>query len=88
MRQEQGGFVRDDLIRMAIQCNLITTVNRESVYMDALAEFAELVAGQERKWIGFTQEEVKNLILSFDWRAPVEHFVASLEAQLKEKNCG
>ena len=52
MRQEQGGFVRDDLIRMAIQCNLITTVNRESVYMDALAEFAELVAGQERKWIG------------------------------------
>jgi hypothetical protein len=40
---------RDEIIRMAIQCQLITTANRDGVYMDALERFASLVAGSERE---------------------------------------
>lgn len=35
---------RDDVIRMAVQCQLVTTANREGIFMDALDQFAQLVA--------------------------------------------
>lgn len=41
-------MTRDELIRMAVQCNLVNAGNREGLYMDAIAEFAELVALAER----------------------------------------
>jgi hypothetical protein len=34
---------KDKLIRMAIQCQLVNTSNREGVYMDSLEAFAKLV---------------------------------------------
>jgi len=40
---------RDEIIRMAIQCQLVTTGNRDGVYMDALERFAALVAEAERE---------------------------------------
>lgn len=40
---------RDELIRMAIKCNLVTTGNRGGVYMDALERFATLIVEAERE---------------------------------------
>jgi len=34
---------RNKIIRMAIQCQLVNTSNREGIYMDSLEEFAKLV---------------------------------------------
>ena len=42
-------MTRDEIIRFAIQCHLVTTGNRDGVYMDALTEFANLVAAKERE---------------------------------------
>ena len=42
-------MTRDEIIRMAIQCQLVTTGNRDGVYMDALERFAALVAEAERE---------------------------------------
>ncbi len=42
-------MTRDDIIRMAVKCQLVNASNREGLYMDALAEFAELVAEAERE---------------------------------------
>jgi hypothetical protein len=39
---------RDDVIRMAVECQLVTTANRDGIYMEALERFAELVAAAER----------------------------------------
>jgi len=40
---------RDDIIRMAIECQLVTTANRDGIYMEALERFAKLVAAAERE---------------------------------------
>jgi hypothetical protein len=40
---------RDDIIRMAVECQLVTTANRDGIYMEALERFAELVAAAERE---------------------------------------
>ncbi len=37
-------MTQDEIIRFAIQCRLVTTGNRDGLYMDALTEFAKLVA--------------------------------------------
>ena len=42
-------MTHDEIIRFAIQCNLVTTGNRDGLYMDALMEFANLVAAKERE---------------------------------------
>ena len=42
-------MTRDDIIRMAVKCQLINAGNREGLYMNALAEFADLVAAAERE---------------------------------------
>ena len=55
-------------------------------FIAKLVKYDQDLTAEKKEWVGFTQEEVKDLIRSFDWRAPVEHFVASLEARLKEKN--
>ena len=48
-------MTHDEIIRFAIQCNLVTTGNRDGLYMDALTEFANLVAA---KALAQTQEPV------------------------------
>lgn len=35
---------RDDIIRMAVECQLVTTANRDGIYIEALERFANLVA--------------------------------------------
>jgi len=40
---------RDDIIRMAVECQLVTTANRDGIYMEALERFAELAAAGERE---------------------------------------
>ena len=42
-------MTQDEIIRFAIQCRLVTTGNRDGIYMDALIEFANLVAAKERE---------------------------------------
>jgi len=42
-------MTQDDIIRMAVQCQLINAGNRDGLYMDAIAEFANLVAAAERE---------------------------------------
>jgi len=39
----------DDIIRMAVECQLVTTANRDGIYVEALERFAELVAAAERE---------------------------------------
>ena len=39
----------DDILRMAIECQLVTTGNREGIYSEALIRFAALVAAHERE---------------------------------------
>ena len=42
-------MTQDEIIRFAIQCHLVTTGNRDGIYMEALTEFANLVAAEERE---------------------------------------
>jgi len=44
MRKQESA--QDEIIRFAIQCRLVTTGNRDGIYMDALTEFANLVAAK------------------------------------------
>lgn len=44
MRKQESA--QDEIIRFAIQCRLVTTGNRDGLYMDALTEFAKLVAAK------------------------------------------
>jgi len=44
-------MTRDEIIRIAVQCHLVTTANRDGVYMDALERVAVLVAEAEREAI-------------------------------------
>jgi len=44
-------MIQDEILRMAIQCQLVNTNNRTGIYVDALHEFAKLVAQHERNEI-------------------------------------
>lgn len=55
---------RDDIIRMAIECQLVTTANRDGVYMEALERFAELVAAAEREECAKVCEQQKDYFIT------------------------
>jgi hypothetical protein len=55
---EEGNMTREDIIRMAIECQLVTTTNRDGIYIEALERFAELVAAAEREACAKVCEEV------------------------------
>jgi hypothetical protein len=42
-------MTQEDIIRMAVTCQLVTTANRDGVYMEALEAFAALVAAAAQK---------------------------------------
>jgi hypothetical protein len=44
-------MTEDEIIRFAIQCHLVTTGNRDGLYMDSLIEFAHLVAAKKQERI-------------------------------------
>jgi hypothetical protein len=39
----------DDILRMAIECQLVTTGNREGIYSEALMRFARMAMQHERE---------------------------------------
>jgi hypothetical protein len=39
---------RDDVLRLAVQCQLVTTGNREGAYVEAIERFATLLIVEER----------------------------------------
>lgn len=56
-------MTKDDLIRIAIQCNLVTTSTRDGFYIDALERFANLVcAKNEESKINITKKEIELLL--------------------------
>jgi len=68
---------RDDIIRMAVECQLVTTANREGIYIEALERFAKLVAAKDTEllqqllWLcskdgGWTLEEAANTICEIE----------------------
>lgn len=57
---------RDDILRMAIQCQLITTGNRDGIYMEALEHFADLVTAAEREACARVCEEHAAEIHGYD----------------------
>jgi hypothetical protein len=42
-------MTQDEIIRMAVKCQLLTTSNRDGLYAQALEAFAKLVAEKERE---------------------------------------
>ena len=52
-------MTQDEIIRFAIQCRLVTTGNRDGLYMDALTEFAKFVAAKEREACAKLCEELR-----------------------------
>ena len=42
-------MTQDEIIRMAVKCQLLTTSNRDGLYAQALEAFAKLVAAKERE---------------------------------------
>jgi hypothetical protein len=46
---KESNMTRDDIIRMAVECQLVTTTNRDGIYIEALERFANLVAAAERE---------------------------------------
>jgi len=59
---------QDEIIRFAIQCRLVTTGNRDGLYMDALTEFAKLVAAKEREACAKVCDELVNEENSGDYQ--------------------
>jgi hypothetical protein len=48
---------QDEIIRMAVECQLLTTSNRDGLYAQALEAFAKLVAEKERETCAKVCEE-------------------------------
>ena len=42
-------MIDDDILRMAIECQLVTTGNREGFYSEALMRFARMAMQHERE---------------------------------------
>jgi hypothetical protein len=45
----ESSLSRQDIIRMAVECQLVTTANSDGIYMEAIERFAELVAAADRE---------------------------------------
>ena len=71
-------MTQDEIIRFAIQCRLVTTGNRDGLYMDALTEFANLVAQEVRDRIMFGSRD--------DWVLAEREACAKLCDELSDKH--
>jgi hypothetical protein len=70
-------MTQDDIIRMAVTCQLITTANRDGIYMKALERFAELVRADEReaiydKWHSCVMSDLENGVKFLNEKAATE----------------
>jgi hypothetical protein len=59
-------MTQEDIIRMAVTCQLVTTANRDGVYMEALERFAALVAAAENEACAKVCEEMKGQCWAYD----------------------
>ena len=71
-------MTQDEISRFAIQCRLVTTGNRDGLYMDALTEFANLVAQEVRDRIMFGSRD--------DWVLAEREACAKLCDELSDKH--
>ena len=71
MRKQESA--QDEIIRFAIQCRLVTTGNRDGLYMDALTEFANLVAAKEREACAKVCEQNEILIPIDVWHGSTKN---------------
>jgi len=70
-------MTQDEIIRFAIQCRLVTTGNRDGLYMNALTEFANLVAAKEREACAKIVEDSP----SYDWHKFACEAAAAIRAR-------
>jgi hypothetical protein len=70
-------MTQDEIICFAIQCRLVTTGNRDGLYMDALTEFAKLVAAKEREACAKIVEDSP----SYDWHKFACEAAAAIRAR-------
>lgn len=56
---------REIIIRMAVECQLVTTGNRDGVFMESLERFAALGAAAEREAIA---KKFDGPVWSYDYR--------------------
>ena len=74
-------MTQDDIIRMAVTCQLITTANREGIYMKALERFAALVRADEREACAKVCENIyEGDEACGDWPSP-EQCAAAIRAR-------
>ena len=57
-------MTHDDIIRMAVECQLVTTGNRDGIYMEALERFANLVVAAEREACARVCEETDSEVFN------------------------
>ena len=69
-------MTQDEIIRFAIQCRLVTTGNRDGLYMDALTEFAKLVAAKEREACAKVCDDDDSNAGEWHWEAHVGGYFA------------
>jgi hypothetical protein len=86
-------MTQDEIIRFAIQCRLVTTGNRDGLYMDALTEFANLVAlevrdrimfGSRDDWVLAEREACAKIVEdspSYDWHKFACEAAAAIRAR-------
>ena len=53
-------MTQDEIIRMAVKCQLLTASNRDGLYAQALETFAKLVAAKEREACAKLCDELVN----------------------------
>jgi hypothetical protein len=78
-------MTQDEMIELAKQAGLKLDELPDEVYLP-LEQFAKLVAEKERKWVGLTDDEQRNIAYSdincWDWGELMD----ATEAKLKQKN--
>jgi hypothetical protein len=57
----------DDILRMAIECQLVTTGNREGFYSEALMRFARMAMQHEREACANIARDTGNATEPDDW---------------------
>jgi osmotically-inducible protein OsmY len=83
-------MTQDEIIRFAIQCRLVSTHNREGLYMDALTEFAKLIAAKatasEREACAKVCDELVNEENSSDYQNAANWCSERIRARAGDKN--
>lgn len=78
-------MTRDEVIRLAIECCLATTGNRDGLYMDALERFAALVAAQEREECAKACKDISSGWVGDTWVTASTRCAAAIRARTPQK---